>query len=672
MGLTTVIFIVLAVLVSIAIAFFQYFYKVKRTPKVHILLFTLKVLSLSLIGLLLINPKIETIKTENIKPVLSVLIDNSLSTQFFKEEQNVKNVLSEIQKEEAIQDKFNVQYFSFGNEVTALDTLSFSETQTNISKAIDAIGELNKDKISTSILITDGNQTQGNDYEFVTSKNKIFPVVVGDTIQYQDVQISQLNVNKYSYLQNKFPVEALLYYEGKEKVSSVFSIQQNGQKVFSKSVEFSPENPVQTITTNLLSTKKGLQYYTASISKLNKEKNTKNNYKNFSVEVIDEQTKVLLLSSFLHPDLGALKKAIESNKQRKVDIALIYDKNVNLEDYQLYVLYQPTSYFKNVFEKISSNYLLISGTKTDWNFINAQNIGISKRAINQTEDYTAIYNPNFLTFFQEDIGFNQFSPLEDKFGEVQLKKEAQSLLYQKYAGVETTQPLLATFEENEKKYAVLLGEGVWKWRAASYLKEQNFESFDTFIGNIVQYLASNKKRKRLEVTSERLYPANAPITITAFYVDKNYQFDNRANLELTLTNKNTKVQKKLPFSLVNNTYQVSVEGLTSGEYSYKVSVINQNINSYGQFKITDYQIEEQFTNANQKKLQALASKTNGEVFYPNKVKELLNNLVDDESYYTTQKSIAKEQNLIDWKWILFLVVAFLSIEWFIRKYYGKI
>ncbi|WP_028892126.1 hypothetical protein [Tenacibaculum sp. 47A_GOM-205m] len=668
----TIIYIVLAVLISVAIAFFQYFYKVNRTPKVHILLFSLKVLSLFLIGLLLINPKITILETENIKPVLSVLVDNSLSTQFFKEEQKVKNVLSEIQKEEAIQDKFEVQYFSFDKEVSVLDTLSFSGVQTNISKAITVVNELNKGKISTTILVTDGNQTQGNDYEFTTSTNKIFPIIVGDTTQYQDIQIAQLNVNKYSYLQNKFPVEALLYYEGKEKVNATFSILQNGQKVFSKQIEFSPNNPVQTITANLLSKTKGLQYYTASISKISNEKNTKNNYKSFSVEVLDEQTKVLLLGSFLHPDLGALKKAIESNKQRKVDISLIYDKNIKFDDYQLYVLYQPTSYFKNVFDKINSNYLIITGTKTDWNFINRQNLGVQKKVINQKEEYSALYNADFLPFLQENIGFDHFPPLQDKFGEVQLKNEAQNLLYQKFAGVETTQPLLSTFEENDKKYAMLFGEGIWKWRASSFLKEQNFESFDSFIGNLVQYLASNKKRKRLEVTSERLYPANAPITISAFYVDKNYQFDNRANLEITLTNKETKEQKKLPFSLVNNSYQVSVEGLMSGEYTYKVSVANQNITSNGQFKITDYQIEEQFTNANQKKLQALASKTNGAVFYPKTTNQLLQDLVNDEAYYTTQKSITKEQNLIDWKWILFLVVTFLSIEWFIRKYYGKI
>ncbi|WP_231128429.1 VWA domain-containing protein [Tenacibaculum mesophilum] len=668
----TIIYIVLAVFISVAIAFFQYFYKVNRTPKVHILLFSLKALSLFLIGLLLINPKITTLETENIKPVLSVLVDNSLSTQFFKEEKKVQELISKVESNEELQDKFEVQYFSFGNDIKVLDSLSFAETQTDISKAIDAVNELNKDKNAATILITDGNQTQGNDYEFSSTKNKIFPVVIGDTIKYQDIQISQLNVNKYSYVKNKFPVEALLYYEGKETVNTTFSIVKNGSRVFSKRVRFSPENPVQTVTANLVSNTKGVHYYTASISSIENEKNTKNNYKSFSVEVLDEQTKVLLLSSFLHPDLGALKKAIESNKQRKVDIALIQDKNINLDAYQFFVLYQPNSYFKTTLEKIPSNFLLVSGTKTDWNFLNSQSLGIQKRAINQKEEYTAIYNPDFLTFYQEDIGFGQFPPLKDKFGEVQLKKESQSLLYQKYAGVETTQPLLSTFEENDKKYAVLFGEGIWKWRAASYLKEKNFESFDTFVGNLVQYLASTKKRKRLEVKAQRLYAANEPITISAFYVDKNYQFDSRASLELTVTNLESKAKKSIPFSLFNNSYQVAVEGLASGEYSYTVTVKNQNISSSGRFKIEDYQIEEQFTNANFKKLEQLALKTDGAIVYADKVDELLKKIQEDASFYTTQKSITKKQSLVDWKWLLLLMIVLLSIEWFVRKYYGKI
>ncbi|WP_271404957.1 VWA domain-containing protein [Tenacibaculum soleae] len=669
---TTIIYIVLAVLFSTAIAFFQYFYKTKGNPKINILLFGLKFVSLFLLFLLFINPKINTIEATNSKPVLNVLVDNSLSIKYFKQEAVVATILKEIKNNKEIQHKFDIQPFSFGNQVSVIDSLLFNEPQTDIYSAITSVNELYKNRLNATVLITDGNQTKGNDYEFLKSKNKIFPVIVGDTTQYQDIEITQLNVNKYSYIENKFPVETLIYYKGDEKITTTFSITHQGKKVFSKKLEFSPSKPAQTISTNILAAKKGIQYYTATISKIKKEKNTKNNSKNFSVEIIDEQTKVLILSSFLHPDLGALKKAVATNKQRKVDIALIKDKKINYNTYQFYIFYQPNSSFKQVFEKINSNYLIVSGTKTDWNFLNAENIGITKKVINQTEAYQAIYNDAFLTFLQKDIGFNDFPPLLDKFGEVQFNGKQQTLLYQKFAGVSTTQPLLTTIENNSKKHAVLLGQGIWKWRAASFLKEQSFEVFDTFLGNLVQYLASNKKRKRLEVKSKSLYPSNVPIIISAFYVDKNYLFDNRASLELTITNVKSKQQKTIPFSLVNNSYQVSVANLVSGNYTYKVSVVNQNIYSVGKFKITDYQIEEQFTNANCKKLNTLALKTNGKLFYPTNINNLLRELSNDKSYYTLQKSITKKQNLIDWKWVLFLSIVLFSLEWFIRKYYGRI
>lgn len=672
MSSTTIFYILIALFISLSVAFFQYYYKAKKKTKVIALLFVLKAISLFCIGLLFINPSINTVVTKNIKPVLAVLVDNSLSTTYFNETKKAQKILTTIEENPAVQQKFNVQYFSFGNTVNVLDSLPFSETQTDISKAIFTVNELYKDNNLATVLITDGNQTKGNDYQFLNNKSKIFPVVLGDTIQYQDVQLSQLNVNKYSYIDNKFPVEALVYYEGKKEINTTFSIRKKGKKVFSKKITLSPDKPTETIITNITSNAKGLHYYQASVSKITNEKNTKNNSKSFSVDVIDEQTKVLVLSSFLHPDLGAIKKSIESNKQRKVTIAMIDDKTVNFNEYQFFVFYQPNVYFKSVFEKVKANFLVVTGTKTDWNFVNSLTLGISKKAINQKEFYAPVYNDGFSTFYQEDIGFNQFPPLQDKFGELTTSADLQSILYQKFAGVETTSPLLATIEKNNNKHGFLLGEGIWKWRAASFLKEQSFQKFDAFFSNLTQYLASTKKRQRLEINAERLYAANEPITISAFYVDKNYQFDARASLELTLINTVTKVQQKIPMSLVNNSYQVSVEGLNPGGYSYKVSVINQNIQRSKTFKMSDYQIEEQFTNANVLKLTSLAQKSKGSVFYPNQTSTLLKNIQDDSSYVTTQTSSVEQHNLIDWKWILCLVIALLSAEWFIRKYFGKI
>ena len=672
---TTILYIILAFLLSIAIAYFQYYYKVKNTPKNHLLLALLKALALFLLILLWINPTIKNTEIINTKPVLAVLVDNSKSLSFFKEEASVKEVAKFIKYDNQLKDKFEIKEFVFGKSLNIKDSISFNENETNISEAINQTNELYKDKIAPIILLTDGNQTVGNNFEFINSKQKVYPIVFGDTISYKDLKISQLNVNKYSYIKNKFPVEVFLNYDGNKRVTSRFSIYKNGKTVFSKRLQFSEKENSKSIVTNLTSTKEGTQYYSASIAKIEGEKNTKNNTKNFSVEVIDEQTKVLILTSILHPDLGVFKKAIESNKQRSVTILGVDSFKSQLKDYQLVILYQPNLKFNTIFNQINkdnSNYFVVSGANTDWNFINRKQLGFTKKSINQIENYNAVYNDGFLTFLQKDIVFNQMPPLIDKFGEIIISKDHQNLLYQNINGVKTRQPLLSTFEQNNQKTAVLFGEGIWKWRASSFLNTNSFQEFDEFLGNLVQYLASNKKRSRLEVNAESFYPANSTINISAFYTDKNYKFDERASLEVAITNLKTKEVIKNPFSLINTSYQTEIENLLSGDYNYKVSVLGQNISKYGRFKITDYQIEEQFTNANSDKLQKLANKTGGKSFYKNQYEALKKELLQDKTYYTLQKSIVKDQNLIDWKWILFIIITLLTSEWFIRKYYGKI
>jgi len=671
----TIFYILFALVLSLSVAFFQYYYKVKNKLKVTIILFALKTLSLFLLILLLINPVIEKVVIENEKPILSILVDNSKSISYFKEAESVRDIVSNVNNNNHLRDKFSINEFTFGKDLHVLDSLSFLENETNIAAAITGVTELHKEKIMPIVLITDGNQTIGYAYEFLSSKHPIYPIIVGDTTKHVDLKITQLNVNKYSYIQNKFPVEVLLNYEGSEKVKTQFSIFSQGKTIFRENVTFSSDKKSATITANLTSTKEGLQYYTASIRKIENEKNTKNNTKNFSVEVIDEQTKVLILSSVLHPDVGALKKSIESNKQRSVDVFLIDKFNNQINDYQLIILYQVNNKFKSVISQLkqrNSNYLLVSGSNSDWNFINKQQLGFTKNAIHQTENYGAIYNGSFLTFLQEDIGFNNFPPLKDTFGEIAISKEHQILLHQNINGIQTTQPLLVNFDINNQKSAVLFGEGIWKWRAASFLTTNSFEEFDKFTGSLVQFLASNKKRARIEVNVENSYPANSTIHISAFYTDKNYQFDARAALELSITSKETNEVTKIPFSLVNNSYQVEIENLASGDYSYRVEVLDQKINKYGRFKITEYQIEEQFTSANVNKLQQLATKTGGKLFYKNQIDDLANELLDNTSFYTVQKSSVKQQNLIDWKWVLFFVITLFTVEWFIRKYHGKI
>lgn len=675
MDTSTVIFIILSLLGSICIAYFQYYYKEKDTSKIKFFLAILRAAAIFLLLLLLINPSIEKVKLVNTKPKLSLLVDNSSSTNFFQQDSVVKKLTADFQSNQELNNRFDINYYSFGDEFKLNDSLSFDESQTNISSALKSINNIHKNENNAVVLVSDGNQTLGNDYEYANITKPVYPVVIGDTIQYEDISIAQLNVNKYSFVNNQFPLESLILYDGTNPVKARYTIENRGSVVFSKVVNLSPDKTTETVNATIKSEKEGVNFYRARIAYLEGEKNTNNNTKSFSVEVIDKQSQILIVSSIYHPDLGTLKKSIESDQQRKATIKLISDIDVKIDDFQLVVLYQPNQDFKKLMDEITKkkqNYFLVSGANTEWNFLNNQNLGVQKNSIFQTENYGASYNAGFLTFSQKDIGFQNFPPLVDLFGEVRMTIPNQVLLYQNINGFSSKQPLLATTDVNNHKGVFLFGEGLWKWRSNSFLTNNSFENFDEFIGNMIQYASSKKIRERLNVDIESIYNANQIINIGAFYVDENYQFDDRATLIFTIKNKETNETNSYPFSLSNNSYQLSLESLEPAEYSYTVSVENQSIRKSGNFKVNTFEVEKQFTNANSKKLSRLAIKTKGTLFYPSQSNVLFNQLLHDKRYVVTQKSVTKQEVLIDWKWILFLLVGLLSIEWFTRKYYGKI
>ena len=671
----TYIYIILSIVLSGIFAYIQYYYKTEHKGKISRFLFLLRFLSFFLLFLLCINPKIEQTKYTNEKPTLSILTDNSSSISYLNAQEDVNLLVSELKNNNALNTKFTIQEFRFGKQLNTAGNKLYNETNTDISNSIKQLNALQKNKTAPVILITDGNQTQGIDYEYISSKSPIFPIVVGDTTVFNDVSISKINVNKFSFLNNKFPVEIFFNYNSVNPVNLPVTIQKKGISVFRKMISLSKDKKSFILNAELNAKEVGSQFYDVTIGAISNEKNIINNKKSFALNVIDEQQKIALITSTIHPDLGAIKKIIESDQKKSLKIYNANDISFNLMDYQLVILYQPTEQFSSIFETITKNnlsFFLVSGEKTDWNFINQQQLGVHKNGISQTEYYSPIFNNNFIPFKLEDLNFNAFAPLKDRFGDINFKENHNILLFQSINNVATTQPLLAVSSTNKQKKGFLFGEGIWRWRAASFLQTNSFKDFDKYFGALVHYLASNKKRDRLSVSIEKSYAINSAITASAFFTDENYLFDDRATLEIKLTHLETKEVQVVPFLLSNNSYELLLENLDAGTYSYEVSVVNQKFKKYGKFKVNEFNIEQQFMNANVSKLEKLALNSKGELFYRDQVKLLIKSLVENESFYTIQKATNIKEELINWKWVMFLVLGLLSLEWFVRKYNGKI
>ncbi|MDC3195700.1 VWA domain-containing protein, partial [Flavobacteriaceae bacterium] len=484
----TNIFILIALLFSILIGYYQYYFKVIPRTNYSIFLFSIRSLVFFLLFLLLINPSIPKKDLIIEKPTLSVLVDNSLSIKYLNKDSIVNTILSNFKSSEILKKKFDVSYYSFGEHFNVINSLNFDEKQTDIYTPLSSISKNYSNANNGIILLSDGNQTIGKDYEFIKMNVPIFSIIVGDTLTYNDVSIDKINTNRYCFVNNKFPVESLLQYNGEESVRLKYTIENTGKIIYSKTINLNKENNSRLLNIEITSKNEGLNYYKATIENLDNEKNISNNTKEFSIEVINKQSKILIVSPHNHPDLGALKKAIESDKQRKVIIHTENIDDINLSSYKSIIIYQPNFSFKKIINKINKfkkPYLLITGSNTDWSFINSNFTGLNKNDINTVENYRPRLNKNFLIFNQNNIGFENFPPLLDKFGETSISIPHQTLLYQNIKGFNSKEPLLAISKNNNQKKVFLFGEGIWKWRSTSYLMTNSFENFDNFISNIV-------------------------------------------------------------------------------------------------------------------------------------------------------------------------------------------
>ncbi len=667
------LFLIISFIIAGAGAWFHYFYK-KTYKKVNIILAFLRFLAIFTLLLLLFNPQIETTVLHIEKPVLAVLVDNSSSVK--KQEIAIQSLVENLKSSTGIQEKFEISFFKFGKDLETLDHLDFEEKETNIYTPLARLQEVYKNTPAAFLLISDGNQTVGNSVDFLSLNKPVFSVITGDTVHYNDLSIHKLNVNKYSYLKNNFPVEAFVHYSGENGCQTTVSVYKKNRIVYKESLIFKQGEHSKSIHFKLPSNTVGKQFYSLRVKEVKKEKNTKNNSRNFAVDVIDEQSKIAIITGVLHPDVGMLKRSIETNKQRKVTIVPIDRLKENLDSYDLLILYQPSAAFKSVFDKIkksSLNYLIVTGAATDWQFLNANQSYFKKNLSRVKEEYLAVYNADYSVFLTEDLDFSRMPPLNDVFGKITISTSFETLLFQQIGTVATKEPLLFTFSPKEgQKAAVLLGDGCWKWRLFYYQREQSFLKFDLYIANLIQYVSSNSSKTRLTVTSKSFYNQNETIEITAFLNDHNFKFDPSAKLWLSMKSEHGTYQKNVPFALQDNSYSVVMNDVPVGMYRYTVNVDGQQVNKHGRFKVRDFDAEQVFDASNVVLMKNLAKKSNGQFYSIDASKNLVSHLVSNTSLKPIQKSVTTKNPLIQLRWLLGLIIALLSVEWLLRKYIGDL
>lgn len=673
--LQTVLLILLAAIVALALVLFQYYYKSKRKGKLQVILSFLRFSAIFGTILLFINPKFTKNEYSLEKPNLVLLADNSSSMTSEDKTQVISDLSSLKNNVGSLSENFNILNYRFGADLSNSDSLSLTEKSTNISKALASLNEIFTGTNTAVVLFSDGNQTIGEDYEFYGKRQKfpIYPVVLGDTTKYEDIAISQINANRYAFLKNKFPLEVFISYDGKEKVSSELQVFMDDKLVYKEKVSFSNVSNTKIVSTQIEANSVGMKNIKVAVTPLPNEKNKVNNEKLLALEVLDEKTNVAIISTVQHPDIGALKKSIESNEQRLVSIYRPDTDLSKLQEVDVYILYQPDASFDKVYKQIqlrNSNSFTVLGTYTDLNFVNKIQNNFLIETGYPVQELFASQNATFSKFDISDFSLEGFPPLVSDAGPVNILGRGEPLLKVRIKGVDMDQPLLTTAEEDTAKHAILVGENIWKWRVQNYRNDQTFKSFDAFLGKLILYLSTSKGKNRFVLDYSSIYNNSSETKIKANYFDEAFAFDSNASINIKVENKSTNTSLEVPMLLKDGYYEADLSNLPPGKYDFVATLTKENLSRSGSFSILDFDAEKQFSSSNYSKLNRLANNTAGKLYFPDQMDSLVMALETDSKFVPVQKSKQIVVPLIDFKFLLGFIIAALSLEWFIRKYNG--
>ena len=682
-------FLLLALAAGVAYAFGMYF-REKRTAEMPVWmvrgLAAVRGITIFILVVLLIGPLIKSTTKRTEKPIVVIAQDNSSSiplnsdSAFYKTE--YLESLSALRAE--LSSDYEVRSYVFGNSVNETETPDFSDGRTDMSDLFDELDNVYANRnVGAVILASDGLYNRGRDpiYSPLHLNTPIYSVALGDTSIKRDVILKKVDHNRYAYLGNEFPVEITV--EAEKFQGKSVTVQLSGENgiLWEQRININSNSFRKVLSAKLKAEVPGLNRIRASVSVLGGELSRSNNTQDFFVEVLDGRQKVLILAANPHPDIAAIKRSISGNDNYEVDAFVLGEKEFNTEQYDLIILHQlpqAGGRGRTDMDKVRASMVpvfCIVGGKTDLRWFNDMNFGLQINAARQSKNQVLpVFAKGFSLFtLDENVRrmLQRYPPLNAPFGEYAASGSAQTLFNQRIGNVETENPLLLFNDNSGRKTGVLVGDGIWRWRIRDFEENGSHEIFDGMLSKVVQFLALKTDKSLFRVNTKNRYNEDEAVVFNAELYNESYEPINESEVDLTITDEEGKVYE-YKFNRTENAYRLNAGSFNEGNYSYKAQVSNGGkvSESKGQFMVAALKLETTRTTANHSLMYKIANGSGGELFYPRELDQLAEAIKtrDDIRNVVYEQTWFKEA--IHLKWLFFLILALLSLEWFVRKRNG--
>ena len=679
-------FILLCLAIGGLLTFILYRRPGPWSATVHYFLMAFRFLLISFLCFLLIGPILKQFKNTIEKPHYVLAVDNSTSLTEVLDTDFLDGQLHQVKQlgQALAHDGYSVEFRTLDQVYGDLfpDSIDFEQLSTPLNKLLNEIQTAYEGKnLSGVVLLSDGIHNQGLSPAYAQYRFPIYTIGVGDTIPQQDIRLKAIHYNKIAYQGNRFIIRAEILNDGFSQGTVSVSALEGDKVLKTKTLNLSDPPQFLEADLELDAATKGLKDYTIRVDGLDGEFTQSNNTRHAYLEVIEGSRNILLASKNPHPDIKALKAAIEKNQNYRLHLYIPNITSTEPETCDLIILHQISQQellnIPTISNHIKSKTPIwsIIGSRSNLNRVNSENPLISIKTINFQKDLvTPSYNAAFSKFQlspELQATVSGFNPVIVPFANYEIGNGAEIVLFQKVGNLVTENPLLMVADDGDRKTAVMVGEGMWQWRMQDYSMNQSFELFDELISKLIQYLSSNQEKSRFKV-----YPvtpsfnANEPVIMKTEVYDEIFEETFGYTIDLNLDGPDGYNDA---FSYVtsagNTNYRIS--DLQPGIYSYKAQTVidGKPAFSQGQFTITEMPLESLNLTADHQLLRSLSSRTDGSFYQPDQWENLSSALLTKEA-----RGIVFSEEiftpLIRWPWALAILLVLVSMEWFLRKYHG--
>lgn len=671
------------ILLSLSVAYFK-FKKISKLPDIGFgiafLISFLRFCVLFVLLALLLKPAVSFFRNIKEKPLLLIAQDNSASLLNHKDSLYYKNEYKEFLDRNIalLEEKFTVEYLTFGKNVQKNRNIDFKEHHTDIASVFNYISNnYTFRRPELVLLLSDGIYNTGINPRYAVTPYPVYTVCLGDTTEYPDVYIKNVESDKFNFIKTVFPIKADIAAIRQKGKTIKCLLKENGRTIQEKSIVIDSDNFLKEIDFEIEALQKGVIKYTVEIETGFPERTSENNKTTVYIHIIDNSGNISIWQTAPHPDIAAIVNALNVSGIYHSTIHT-FDQPWTQENANLIVLHNPNPE-NPVYQQIITS---LNKRKTALLYILTTPEAISAFA-RYGKDYSVNLSPGineyatnhfnrefpYFEFTEQEInGLETYPPLIVPFGEIK-GNAAKNMFTQKIKNTPTSNMIMGFYEIDGNRKAYFLGEGLWKWRLYSFKENGNHDLFNTLINKTVTYLSAKKSTERFIHDIKPLYDETEQTVINAELYNESYELINTPDVKMMLTHDN----KEYNYLLNRNKdkYRIDLGNLRAGEYKYKLTanLKGELFEKNGIFMVRSQNPELNDIIADKQLLKEIAANSGGQAVELSHLEELVKAIQADRQFKITYKGENRNIDLSEIGLLGIILLLLICTEWFLLKYY---